>query len=162
MGWLARFAPRGSSCQNVDGECMAISYQMLIWPHRVIRGVPGVRSKRGASSAVEHGFTLCSTDGDCETRFAPGLILLRNLASFCQKPSKLSNERLKYRCGRTNHDRRRSAVQLKTTAVLLLRESTMCSNILSLTSPLAIPLTNHIKGFFPNFVRINCNFELFD
>jgi hypothetical protein len=23
-------------------------------------------------------------------------------------------------------------------------------------------LANHIKGFFPNFVRINCSFELFD
>ncbi len=94
---------------------------MLIWPHL----------------AVEHGLTLCSTDGNCDT-LGPWSDFIKEFGFVLPKHQT--------KMQMWAHDRRRSAVQLKT-AVLLLRETATRSSILSLTSRLAIRLRTTSMAF---------------
>jgi hypothetical protein len=98
-----------------------------------------------AARAAEHGFTLCSTDGNCDT-LGPWTDVIKEFGFVLPKQTieayPISDKMQMWR----NHDWRRSAVQLKT-AVLLLRENTTCSNMLSLTSPLAIRLQTTSRAF---------------
>jgi hypothetical protein len=55
----------------------------------------------------------------------------------------------------------RSAVQLKNGYAFAKGKHYAQQHIVADLSASDSP-TNHIKGFCPNFVRINCSFELFD